>query len=322
LQGEIKHKLTVIDAIKAGFITENKLTPAKIKEFLQPVNSLLKNQALVTYSELENAFLFEPVIKIEPQNMEVQYVYGLATTETEFIQIVHTQMQLLNVVLKTAKLSIFSHTTETNFIVLNFKKSILSMQTAHVFFSEFVHALGLSEDKEDLHSFVLVIPVATVIKSAAEYRYITKAISYELLSAIDSQTTEYALTSNHGNSTYRIIHSKPELPLLDISEEQIKFASNSTLERKDVFKKLTPKQLESEEEDLQIERNNLVEILNLVSNKWMLLFTHMIKYKLIHKDMDYTKDIIDNINLMLNDSLSSEDIQKHLLEPISRIHAN
>jgi len=323
LQGEIKHKLPVVEAIKAGFITENRLTTSKIKEFLQPVNSLLKNIAGVSYSEAENAFEFKPFILVPTNSLETQYIYGLASKDADYQIVTHSKMHLLNNIIKAVKLKVFEGTTETNFIILCFKKSILSMQTAHMFFKQVVHAIGLGENKEDINSFTMIIPVATVIESAAEYRYVTKAISYELLYSLDSADMEYHLANNHGNTDYRIIHGADNLDLLNINDIKSNFISNEILERKDKFKKLTSKQLDVEEEELQRDRNILIEILNEEGenpNVWLNMFEHLVKYRLIYKDMDYIKEMADNINLMLNAPLTAENMQEHLLNPISKIN--
>ena len=323
LQGEIKHKLPVIDAIKAGFISENRLTSQKIKEFLQPVNSLLKNEALVSYSEHENAFLFVPVINIEPEDLSVQYIYGSASQDGEFQETINTQMQLLNIVVKTERLSIFSHTPATNFIVIPIKKSIFSMETLHEYYKNFVHAIGLGENKEDPYTYTIVLPVSTQIKSSAEYRYVCKAISNELFSSsVEPQATEYTFVGNHSSANHHIIHIPSKATLLDIQEEQQNFTTHLPIERKDVFRKLTAKQMVSEEEDLQLEIGNLVEVLDQVDNKWMLLFNHLVKYKLIYKDISYITDVMNNINILINNPIDTLEIQKHLIAPIERINAS
>jgi hypothetical protein len=332
LNDEIHEMLPITDAIKLGFIEDGKHSSNYLKTFLQPVNSLLKGVATVVYSDTENSFIFTKEQQVEKKTKESpgDYSYSIFPKGKPANKTIKKGMYLqtvFNAHILDSVINPFVKEQGGKFITLSVIDSDFSIEAMHKYLYRYTHLLIPTGDE---FNYKLVLPVNFVIKSEPEYRYITASL-YDIFMLNIDKTFIDNLEYTNNKITKEKCYEITEGEFFDIGDFKTNFANKENIKGNIYENELTPSKFKDFKTELLESKSMVVELLNTKNTDVLRILMIYLKDFTIMKErnkdkitvipLEEIKDIIDNINVLLDNRISKEEIENYLIEPITKIRS-
>lgn len=319
-QGFIDNTLPVDQAITKGYISTRHLNKASLENFLKPVNSRLEGVATVSYNEKINAFVFVPVVK----NLEAVYSYRAVQghiTESPIHNIAEDRpMEALGKLLKVQSTFNPFVNEDAKFITLNVEHSFLSIEMINKYLGHTHHFIATGKDPSNHHSFVLTLPINSVVKKS-EYKYVALSIANQLMLRISPELCEAdMLYYGYANST--VLQATEPAKLFDISGILGNLASGADVPLLSVKAEKKPatniiaKYLA---EDILEHKQALIDMLDASSNPLLLFATIVYDMKVHYVSDEKILDFVDNVNSSLIKSIDEQTKHTYLIEPFGNL---
>jgi len=200
--------------------------------------------------------------------------------------------------------------------MLTVKKSLLSMDMLNHYLADTKHWIATAENPEDEHSFNIILPINVHI-SKSDYKFVSMSIAEQLLLKVNPSDCEPNCVY-HGRTGATQLTSNEGASLYDVSGILTNVATSSTVPRLSTKSTVKPtpssvdKYLNKEVLDnIEI----IIDIINISTNQLLIFAGLIYSMKVRWVSDEKIRDVIEQVNGSLENSISEETIESYVLEP-------
>lgn len=320
-QGFFDNVLPIDKAITRGYLTTRQVNKQALESFLKPVNSRLAGTATVSYNEKDNSFVFIPVISNTSQgDYSYRAVRGISEDRPIHTTCVDRPLSSLGALLAVdSSVNPFVGDT-TKFVTLVVSGSFLSMSMVNRYLTDVQHFISSSADPDDQHSFVLTLPLNTVIPKSA-YKFVCLSIAESLCLRVLPEQHE-ADSVYHGSATSIQLTGGESAQLFDVSGILGEHASGSDtpkLATKSATK-LTKAQVDKYiATDIMAHKQQIIDVLDASSTPLLVFASLVYDLKVHYVSNEQVLDIVDNINSQLLVSITESVKNEFIINPFKEL---
>lgn len=314
-EGFLGDNVPVDVALTNGYITAKQVNKQSMENFLRPVNSKLTGEAVVSFDENTNCFVFTKMTKNTENLYGYRVVSGISDDRPVPKAITRELDKLSKPLVTDSSINPFVEDT-TKLVMLTVDKAILSMDKINHYLANTTHWIATKKDKTDEHSYTIILPVNIEINKE-DYKFVTMSIAEQLLLKVKPEDCEPE-TIHHGYRGAVQLTSNEDSSLFDVSGILANVATSTTTPRLNTKTSVKPtpsainKFVTTEIED---NLGTIIEIVDISSTP--LLFLASLAYTMKCKWVtdDQILEIINNVNSSVKSSYSEEVIQEFVIEP-------
>ena len=314
-QGFLSERISTHEMIQKGYLTTKQINKPGINGFLSLVNSHLEGKCTVTYNEHENAFIFIPVVLNTDNLYSCRAVKGHTDDKPIVNVLANKQLKQIGQLLTMdSSINPFADDT-TKLIMFTVSESFLTAAQLHKYL-EFTHHFIAVPDSVNPHSFTVVIPTNSVV-SKSEYKFVAMSIAQQLLLSILPEHCEHHVTY-YGHAGSELLQSTDDAALFDVSGILGSYAAGNQVQALSTKLKSKPTKPQIDkyiESEILEHRNTIVDILNISTNRLLVLAGIVWEMKMNYVSDEKVGDVIAAINSSLEESIPQNVLQQYIIEP-------